>query len=141
MILVVFDKDQRDKYGGNIELQNSRISEALSTQYDRIQRYTANASKKGNRIRKYALDRTRRIVTTASFVCRTNSVNERHEIWTLYASYLPESDLIALLINAVILGRYLMGSIAFIELLAGARVPPELITNENVKQELIQPRL
>ena len=51
-------------------------------------------------------------------------------------NFLPNSDIVTLLNNAMTPGRVLTGQDVFISLLKEAKIPPELITNDNVRAKL-----
>ena len=51
--------------------------------------------------------------------------------------FLPNSDIVSLLNNAMTPGRVLIGQDIFISLLKEAKIPPELIVNDNVRAKLV----
>lgn len=89
--------------------------------------------KKGNRIREHALERNRRLIGIVLKLAEIKGYNDKFQIRNTDGRYLPNSDVITLVLHSISQGRSLEGLREFAALLKEANVNPEFITNENVR--------
>ena len=92
--------------------------------------------KKENSIRKYALDRQRKLLTIALKLAKFGGFDDYFRIKSSDGSFLNESDVVSLLLYSCSPGRSMKGIDEFVQLLRDAEVDPELIINAQVREML-----
>lgn len=96
-----------------------------------------SSQKKGNTIRDYAIDRQRRLLQIVMRIASINGYNEKMNIKDKNGKFVEGTDIIPLILYSVTKERLVKGIDAFVDLLVEAKVPPDVITNENLRQRLI----
>ena len=93
--------------------------------------------KKGNTIRDYAMDRQRRLLQIIMRIASIQGYNDKGNIKDKDGKFLEGTDIVPLILYSVTKERLVKGIDSYVDLLIEAKVPPEVITNENLKQRLI----
>lgn len=93
-------------------------------------------SKKQNSIRKYALDRQRKLINVILKLAQHGSYDKEGYLLRHDGSRLEESDFISLLLFAMSPGRSIRGLQDFIHILASAGITPNEVINIQVKELL-----
>lgn len=104
---------------------------------DDFQSPPQTSQKKGNTIRDYALDRQRRLLQIVMRIASINGYNENMNIKDKNGKFVEGTDIIPLILYSVTKERLVKGIDSYVDLLVEAKVPPEVITNENLRQRLI----
>src|SRR5690349_11055664 len=94
--------------------------------------------KKGNKIKDHALERQKRLLSIVLKLAEVKRYNNHLEIRRRDGTFMQNTDLIALLLQAVTPGRILLGQQEFVDLLREARVDPELVANLNIRSILLK---
>jgi hypothetical protein len=93
----------------------------------------------GRKQQKRVIDKLMRQFKVILKLAKIDGYDAIGRIKGLNGEYMDNTDIIALLINAMTPGRVLKGQERFIELLREAKVEPELIMNDNVRYKLLKP--
>lgn len=89
-----------------------------------------------NRIKKYALDRQRKLLKIILKLASVNGYDNNERIKLRDGSYLDQSDVVSLLLYTLSPGRKVHGLEQFVDLLKEAGVTSDMVINENVKSML-----
>lgn len=111
-------------HGGNID------------EPERVVHIEEAPKKKGNQIRKYALERQQKFLKIILRLAAINGYDENGRIKLPSGTYMENSDIVTLLGHSLTPGRNISGLKEFVDLLAEAGVSDDLVINENVKQML-----
>lgn len=93
--------------------------------------------RKGNTIRDHAMERQRRLLQIIMRIAAIRGYNENGNIKDRHGKFIEGTDIIPLILYSVTKERLVRGIDAYVDLLVEAKVPPDVITNENLKQRLI----
>ena len=97
----------------------------------------AQPQKKGNTIRDHAMDRQRKLLNIIMKIAMIKGYNDQGHIKDRNGNFLDGTDIVPLILYSVTKERLVKGLDAYVDLLVEAKVPPEVITNENLKQRLL----
>lgn len=119
----VFEEEKFNQYGGAPEDDEMETSPPV---------------RRGNAIRNHAIDRQRRLLQIMMKLAAVSGYNEDGNLKNKDGTYNKETDIISLLMYALAREKAMRGIDQFVDLLLEARVPPMLITNENLKQKMLR---
>ena len=94
--------------------------------------------KSGNAIRRHALERQEKFLQIILKLASISAYNDHGHLKRADGSFSSDFQLIPLLVYALQRDKEVKGVDHFVDLLIKAKVPPNLITNENLKQKMIQ---
>lgn len=89
-----------------------------------------------NRIKRYAMDRQRKLLKIILRLASVNGYDSQERIKLRNGTYLDQSDVVSLLLYTLSPGKKVVGLEEFVELLKEAGVTSEMVINENVKAML-----
>ena len=112
------------QHGQGLELQPPPISKAS----------------KRNTIRENAMDRQRRLLQIIMHIASVQGYNNQCNIKDRNGSFVEGSDIVPLILYAVSKEKLVKDIEPFVNLLVDAKVPPEIITNEVLRQRVISTR-